>query len=201
MIRILFFVKHRLGFIWRIIEYLNGVLFGVLFAKRFGRILDGELKNACTNQYSYHLLSPNDVDALQVFLTQQPEDQTRFFKPHAFDKTTLSRLLHNPSFIMMGIFTQHHQIVGYFFLRCFVNKKCFIGRIVDANFQRQGLAKSMSNIMYRTAWLNGFQCLTTISKHNRAIFDLHQKEKNIQVLKELPDHYLLVEMLPNQPNF
>jgi hypothetical protein len=200
MIRILLFVKHRLGFIWRIIEYLNGVLFGLLFAKRFGTVLENELKNACTDQYQYRVLLPTDAGALQVFLTKQPEEQTRFFKPHAFDKGTLLRLLHNPSFIMMGIFAGE-QIVGYFFLRCFVNKKCFIGRIVDAGYQRQGLAKSMSNIMYRTAWASGFQCLTTISKNNRAIFDLHQKEKNIQVLKELPDHYLLVEMLPNQPNF
>ena len=75
-----------------------------------------------------------------------------------------------------------------------INKKAFIGRIVDVNFQRQGIAKNMSNILYGGIWGNNFRCLSTISKNNIAIINLHKKEGNMKILQELPNNYLLIEI-------
>ncbi len=150
-------------------------------------------KNANHADYIYREIEKTDLLNLQQFFNNQDPEQFRFFKPHGFDKATLKRLHSNPAFTMMGVF-KGDEIVGYFFLRFFVNKNCFIGRIVDGNHQRKGIARSMNEIMYQAVWQNGFRCLSTISKHNDSIFNFHKKENNMVVLKELPNDYLFVEI-------
>jgi GNAT superfamily N-acetyltransferase len=143
----------------------------------------------------YRLIVQSDLPSLQQFLEKQNPVQVKYFNPHSFDLVTLRKIHKNPSFIMMGAF-RDELIVGYFFLRCFFTRKCFIGRLVDEDYQRQGIARKMSDIMYHTAWNCGFKCMTTMSRNNQAIINLHDREGNTRILKNLPDNYLLVEILP-----
>lgn len=195
MVKILLFIKHNLGFIWRIIEWFNGLLFGVLFKKKFLRNLDKLLAGYENREFVYRRISSADLPALHEFFKNQPEESFRFFNPHDFDMSTLRRLHNNPAFIMMGVFDQE-KMVGYFFFRCFANKKCFIGRIVDNGYRRRGIAVAMNELIYNTIWNSGFRCLSTISKNNTSIYNLHQKGNNIKVLKELDNDYLFVEIVP-----
>lgn len=193
MVRILLFIKHRLGFVWNLIEYLNGLVFGMLYGKKISSSLNRLFGESNNGSFVYRKLKSADIPALEAFFAAQHSEQFSFFRPHKFDLKSLMRLNRNPSFLMMGVFEQN-EIVGYFFLRFFVNKKCFIGRIVDGGHQRQGIARSMNHIMYQTAWQNGFRCLSTISRQNSSIYNFHKADKNFVVLKELPNDYLLVEI-------
>ncbi len=175
------------------IEYLNGLVFGMLHGKKISSSLARLFRESNSGSFVYRQLNSADIPALEIFFAAQHSEQFSFFRPHKFDLKSLMRLNRNPSFLMMGVFKES-EIVGYFFLRFFVNKKCFIGRIVDGNHQRQGIARSMNHIMYQTAWQNGFRCLSTISKQNSSIYNFHLADKNFVVLKELPNDYLLVEI-------
>lgn len=186
-------LKHHFKLVWSIIEWLNGKLFSLFYARSFETEIGKLLENSSSNKYKYKRLEEKNMEALSAFFERQPKESYRFFNPHSFDSASLKRMFDNPSFIMMGV-TDGDKLVGYFFLRCFINKKCFIGRIVDAAYQKQGIANGMNDIMYKAAWRNGFQCLTTISKQNEAIVNLHKKEANTVILRELPNNYLLVEM-------
>jgi hypothetical protein len=66
--------------------------------------------------------------------------------------------------------------------------------MVDQNYRRLGIASRMSEVMYQTLWENNFRCLSTISRHNRSILNLHEQEGRLKVLKELPNDYLFVEI-------
>jgi len=85
--------------------------------------------------------------------------------------------------------------VGYFFLRFFANRKCFVGRIIDREYRGMGIGNGMNRIMYRTAWNMGFRCLSTMSKNNSAVMKAHQKNSSMLVLKELQNDYILVEFI------
>ncbi len=98
---------------------------------------------------------------------------------------------------MMGAFNQD-KIVGYFFLRFFPNKQCFVGRLIDKEYRGQGIGTVMNNIMYETAWRMKFRCLSTISKNNIAVIRAHAKNPNMNVIKELQNDYLLVEFVRSQ---
>jgi hypothetical protein len=194
VIKILLFIKHHLGFLWKLIEALNGWLFGLLFERQINRNLQILLEKSYHKKFIYKKLEEGDLPKLHDFFDRQNPEQFRFFKPHAFSLTALQRLYQNQAFLMLGVFDSE-KLIGYFFLRFFLNKKCFIGRIVDDNYQRQGVAKSMNEIMYQTIWQSSFRCLSTISKHNKSIVNFHQKGDNIRILKELPNDYLFVEIV------
>jgi len=194
MIKILLFIKHHFGFLWNLIEAVNGWLVGILYGKLINRNLQLLLSKSYHEKFIYKKLNETDLPILQTFFGNQRPEQFQYFKPHEFTLSALQRLHRNQAFLMLGVF-DGEKLIGYFFLRFFLNKKCFIGRIVDDNYQRQGVAKSMNKIMYQTIWQSGFRCLSTISKHNKSIVNFHQKGKNIRILKELPNDYLFVEIV------
>lgn len=168
----------------------------MIYGTRLQREAIRQLEGQQTELIIYRLLDESDLSLLNELLENQELDQVQYFKPHSFDLISLKRVFKNPSFIMMGAF-KGNSLAGYFFLRCLINRRCFIGRLVDKKYQRQGIAGRMSDIMYHTAWNSGFRCLTTISKNNKAIYELHEREGNTQLIRKLPDNYVLVEIKPS----
>jgi RimJ/RimL family protein N-acetyltransferase len=192
--RFLLYIKHHLEFLWKILEFGNGVLFRIIFYKGLIRNAERILNEYSTNKYTYRILNVDDLKDLYFFFKKQKQEQYEFFKPHKFDKKTLTRLHKNPSFLMFCIF-DNDKIIGYFFLRCFVNKRSFIGRFVDSNYQGQGLGKIMGKILYNIAWTSDFRIFSTISINNIASFNSHKANKNIKIVKELFNDYYLVEFI------
>ncbi len=95
---------------------------------------------------------------------------------------------------MMGVF-QDNLLVGYFFLRFFFNRKCFVGRLIDKDFRGKGIGGEMNRIMYETAWRMKFRCLSTISQDNTSVMRAHSKNETMKVLKHLKNNYMLVEFV------
>jgi len=194
MIKLLIALKKRMPFIWRFVEYNNGLIFRVLFYNRIKYNAARVLEYYTKEQFTYRFLTQNDLQALHELFQRQNQEQFRFFKPHNFDLKTLKRLFKNPSFFMFGVF-DNNELAGYFFLRCFSNKKGFIGRLVDANYQGQGMGKIMGKILYQIAWDSGFRIFSTISIKNVASFNSHKANQNLKIVKELSDNYYLVEFV------
>lgn len=194
-VKMLIYAKHHYPFIWYLIEWFNGYLFGLLYSEKIYKTAREMLDRVDHPEYAYRLLSRTDLTALEYLLNSQDNGQNRYFRPHKLDGKSLQKLFLNPSFLMMGVFEYSTgRMVGYFFLRFFLNRKGFIGRLVDQNYQRRGIATLMSEVMYQTLWRNDFRCLSTISRHNSSILKLHEREGRLKILKELPNDYLFVEI-------
>ena len=145
--------------------------------------------------FDFRPLEASELDELQALIERQEPERLRHFQPHAFDQATLKHMHANPAFLMFGVFSDA-RMVGYFFLRCFWNRKCFVGRLIDEPFEGQGIGRVMNQIMYHSAWRSGFRCMTTISRHNRAIMRSHQRNPHARIVHELANDYLLVEFHP-----
>lgn len=198
MIRVLLNIKHRLPFLWRVVERLNALLFILLHRKRVMANANSCIESYKLDSFNFRLLDELDARSLSEFLKRQPEVRTEFFKPHGFDLYSVIRQAKNPAFLMFGVF-RRKDLVGYFFLRCFWNQKAFVGRIIDQDWEGQGIGRVMNNILYNTAWESGFKCLTTISKHNQSVIRSHVNNPTSHILGHLPNGYMLVEMVrPDQ---
>jgi len=134
------------------------------------------------------------LDLLYYFLSNQDERQLKYFKPHDFDKKTLKELMHNPSFFMMGVF-DGKELIGYFFLRCFINKQCFTGRIIAREYQGKGISKPMGKILLESAWNSNFRVFCTVSKNNLNSLAAIRSVAKIRIVKELPNDYLYLEYI------
>lgn len=192
--KILLFIKHKIPFFWSLIELINAFLFKILYSKKINNITDKVLQEFFFKPYISRKLEYKDIKKLEHLISNQEQKRLKYFKPHKFDYKSLVKELHNPSFLMMGVF-ENETLVGYFFLRCFWNKKCFVGRLIDEPYEGKGIGRVMNEILYNIAWDAGFRCLSTISKHNNMVIRSHSNNKTMIILKELPNDYLFVEFI------
>ena len=132
--------------------------------------------------------------SLYSLINSQEKSDLKYFKPHDFDLNSIIRQFDNQSFLMFGAFLEN-KMIGYFFLRCFISKKCFVGRIVDKEYRGQGIGLKMNKIMYETSWGMSFRCLSTISLDNEYIVKAHSKNFYMVFRKKMPNNYILVEFM------
>ena len=194
MTALLLFLKHRVPALWRVIEWANAVLFSLLHRARFEREAERSLRDFTLPTYDFRFLAATDLPALAVLIVRQAPGRLDHFKPHGFDQASLARVHANPSILMFGVFIGE-TLAGYFFLRCFWNRRCFVGRLIDEPHERRGIGRVMNRIMYATAWRSGFRCMTTVSKKNAMIMRSHANNPAAQVRRELPNDYLLIEFV------
>lgn len=194
MEKLFLFIKHNFRAIWAIIEWGNGVLFAIFYSAVMERILPGVFKEFRLEPYTFRRLLPEDSEQLYELISAQPVADLEFFHPHAHDLRSIKKQFKVSAFLMMGVF-DGNRLTGYFFLRFFANRKCFVGRLIDINHRGRGIGDVMNRIMYNIAWRMKFRCLSTISRNNRHVMHSHSRNSHIKVLKELHGDYLLVEFV------
>ncbi len=194
MEKILIFIKHNFGFLWIIIEGINNSLFNLLYSSKLQLLLPDVIKEFGIDDMIVRKLVTDDTYSLFELITSQQSSDLKYFKPHGFDRDSIRKQFAKRSFLMMGVFDKD-KMIGYFFLRFFANKKCFVGRLIDMEYRGKGIGNVMNNIMYNIAWRMDFRCLSTISKNNKAVIGAHKNNSNMIVLKELQNNYLLVEFV------
>ncbi|HDZ42118.1 MAG TPA: hypothetical protein ENH59_10650 [Bacteroidetes bacterium] len=194
MEKFLIFIKHHFRFIWRIIEWVNGQMFSLLHRSRLYKVLPGVFRDFSRPPFIYSLLSLEDSEPLFKLINSQNKKDLDYFRPHGFDLLSIKKQFANSSFLMMGVFDKE-DLVGYFFLRFFANRTCFVGRLIDKQYRGSGIGRVMNDIMYHTAWRMNFRCLSTISRNNAAVMKAHSKNPSMIILKKLKDGYMLVEFI------
>jgi len=124
------------------------------------------------------------MNMLYNFFDRQDEAHIKYFKPHSFDHDGLKYVLTASSFLAFGYF-HGPELIGYFILRLFANKKIFPGAIVDPSYKRSGTGKSMAALMYCI----GQRAYKTVSKDNIASLKTHK----YAFVKNLPKNYVLLK--------
>ena len=191
---ILIFIKHNFAILWKIIDSINGYLFRLFYESKLKIIIKDVMDESTSNSFLFRELISSDIQSLFNLINSQNPDDLKYLSPHGFDLISLRKQFSNHAFLMMGSF-DGEKLIGYFFLRFFSNKKCFVGRLIDIDYRGKGVGKVMNNIMYETAWRMDFRCLSTISQSNKAVMRAHAKNPTMVVLKELQNDYLLVEFV------
>lgn len=175
-------------------EWVNGVLFAFFYKSKLEMVLPIVFSEAATGRFAYRKLGIEDIRSLFDLIAEQTLSDLKYFSPHKFELTSLETQFKKPAFLMMGAF-EKEKLAGYFFLRFFANRKCFVGRLIDKDYRGKGVGATMNFIMYETAWQMGFRCLSTISRNNISVMRAHSKNPDMIILKDLSDDYILVEFV------
>lgn len=186
-------LRDKFGFLWNIIEWCNAFVFALTHKSALQKI-PGILEE-CSGQFTLRVAAPADAAPLAAFFAEQPEEAFKFFKPHAFDEKTLSKIIRNKAFLTFLVL-DGEKIVGYFFLRCFVNGKSFRGRIVDYRWRNKGIAKQMGLTMNKIIAVLNVRLFGSISPDNYASLQSTKAVNDIRVIKTLDNGYYYIEYLP-----
>ena len=186
-------LRDRFGFIWNLVECGNALVFALTHKAALKKI--PAILQECSGTYTLRMVEPADAPALAKFFTEQPEEAFKFFKPHAFDEKTLSKIIRNRAFLTFLVL-DGEKIVGYFFLRCFVNGKSFRGKIVDYRYRGKGIAKLQGLAMTKVAVALGVRMFGTISPDNYASFASSKAVNETRIVATLDNGYYYIEYLP-----
>lgn len=189
------YILAKMPWLWNIVEWGNAEAFSVMYKKEL-ETLPGVVEKY-NEKFCVSLVTENDVKELAHFFSVQPVEAFQFFKPHDFDEKTLSKLTKRKSFLMF-IVKEGDSIVGYFFLRCFVNGNAFKGRIVDEQHRNQGIAKLMGNVINDVVLHLGLKLFTTISPDNYASLASTKAVNDIRIIRTLKNGYYYIECSPKK---
>lgn len=188
-------IRDKFGFIWNIIEWCNAFLFALTHKSALQKI--PEILQECSRQYTLRVAAPADAAPLAKFFADQPEDSFKFFKPHAFDEKALSKIIRNKAFLTFLVL-DGEKIVGYFFLRCFVNGKSFRGKIVDYRYRGKGIAKLLGLAATKVASALKMRVFGTISPENYASLASSKAVNEVRIVETLENGYYYIEYLPKK---
>lgn len=186
-------LRDKFGFLWNMIEWLNALVFAMTHRAALKKV--PEILQEFSDKFSLRLAEPADAAPLATFFAEQPEEAFKFFKPHAFDEKTLLKIIKNRAFLTFLVL-DGEKIVGYFFMRCFVNGKSFRGKIVDYRYRGKGIAKFQGLAATKVATLLGVRVFGTISPENYASLASSKAVNETRILKTLDNGYYYIEYLP-----
>lgn len=188
-------IKERCGFLWDAIECGNALAFSVMYRKGLKRI--PEILEKYSTDFTLRLATKDDIPDMVKFFAEQPENAFKFFKPHGFDEKSLKKIVCNKSFITFLVLSGE-SIVGYFFLRSFVNGKSFKGYMVDYRWRKKGIAKLEGIVMNEVVQTLGIRMFGSISPENEASMAAAKAVNEVNVLKTLENGDYYIEFLPKE---
>lgn len=198
MIRLLLYIKRKGSFLWNAISTANDWLFGLLYERRIRKHAATVLREHRDTRFTFRMIEERDLDPLTAFFQQQEEQAFTYFKPHCFDQQTLRQLHSSHSFFLFGAFNPRKEIIGYCFLRCFINRQAFRGKMVDKHYQGRGIAKEMGRLLSDICWRSHFRLFATVAKENTSSLRSSGAVNTIRIVNELPNDYIQVEYLPKR---
>ena len=199
-------VKERMGFVWDAVEWANAWVFGWQHRGQFGYTLPSDDKGIVVREATL-----DDISHLVDFFQQQPADAFRFFKPHGFDAVGLRKVIRNRSFLAFVACAQEEgskdlriegskdgtsdsgAIVGYCFMRSFVNGTSYRGYMVDHRQRGRGIGKLMGRAMNVVGDALGLRMYKSISPDNPSSLGVTKSVCDIRVLRTLDNGDMLVE--------
>lgn len=187
------FLQRHLKPVWAVVESVNTGLFRMRYGSRLKRLPD--VVSAYPGVVS---VSPEDATDLAAFFSKQPEDAFAYFRPHDFDWESLESLAKNPCRLMYVV-KEEGEIVGYFFLRCYFFGKNFLGKMVDAGHQGQGIGQKMCCCAMDISQTLGMRMFESISKNNPGSLGATQKVLETRIVKELDNDVLYIEDIRKKP--
>ena len=188
-------LRDRFSFLWNLVEWGNAFVFALTHRAALKKI--PAILQECSGMYTLRVAELADATALATFFAEQPEEAFKFFKPHAFDEKTLSKIIRNRAFLTFLVL-DGEKIVGYFFLRCFVNGKSFRGKIVDYRYRGKGIAKLQGLAATKVASALKMRVFGTISPENYASLASSKAVNEVRIVETLDNGYYYIEYLPKK---
>lgn len=182
-------IQEKCPWIWDCVEAFNATICGL-------KIGDVRRLQSCLVS-SLRIADSNDAGHLADFFARQPEESFKWFRPHGFDEKTMRKLLSRKSYIIY-VLEEKGEIIGYAFLRCFINGKCFLGKMVDVNHQGKGVCTKLCEVGMNIAQKTGFRMFESINKENVGSMKASQKACDVIVVEELDNGDLLIEDRPRR---
>ena len=185
--------KKKYPSIWSFIEILNGALLRLFFRKSLKNIEQKIIDFLKKENISANYASIRNVISVSKFLNELPSEDILYFHPFDYSKKSLSHVLSCHTYQIYVVYFDN-QIVGLFFLRYFINNKCFLGYVVKKEFRGKGLGKKMLQAIIYGVSNSGFALMSTICADNIASIKAHLATGKFEIIEKLSSNEIVLKM-------
>ncbi len=192
------FIKARCTFLWNAAERLNGEAFSLRYGRRL-KTIDDILLNNTPGPFIMRTADKSDAADMETFFKAQPKESFRYFRPHGFDRISLTHVIKSKSFLTF-ILTENDAIVGYAFMRSFVNGTSYRGYMVDYRRHGQGIAKIMGQAMNSVGDALQLKMYKSISPDNVASMKVTEAVCDMETIKTLSNGDYLIKCMSKPLN-
>lgn len=193
-------IKHNCSFLWDLMEWGNSVIFSLLYKRKL-KLVENAVGQGVPYPYKMRRIAECDITMLHDFFLQQPDEAFNFFKPHDFDISSLKKLVKNRSFLSFILVDKcggQDAIVGYSFLRSFINGSSYRGYIVDYRHRGKGIAKMMGYGLNRVGDTLKLKMFKSISPNNPASMKVTQDVCDVEKIRLLNNGDYLMKCTTKQ---
>lgn len=186
-------IKNKYTFIWFFIERING-LFCKIFKKESMVNIENRIINFWGNENTIaKKATSSDISDIVSFFEELSSEDTQYFQPFEFTKKSLLHVLSCGTYqLYLVIFD--NQIAGIFFLRFFINNKCFLGYAVKKEFRGKGLGQGMLAAIIYGISRSKFRLMSTICTNNTASLKAHMATGRFEIIETLQTNEVVLRM-------
>ena len=189
------FIKDRCSFIWDFVEWGNSLAFSIKYRKGL-KLVNNVVNTGVLEPYEMRLAKKDDVGELLTFFNKQPEEAFRFFNPHGFDERSIRVVVGRKSFLTFILLEKNNakdEVVGYGFMRSFVNGSSYRGYMVNVEHRGRGLAKIIGRGLNHVGDALHLDMYKSISPQNQASMKVTQAVCDTEVLRTLENGDYLIK--------
>ena len=141
----------------------------------------------------------NDISNIVSFFEGIAYEDTKYFQPFDFNNKSISHVLSCGTYqLYLVIFD--NKIAGIFFLRFFINNKCFLGYIVKREFRGRGLGRRMLSAIIYGVSSSKFKLMSTICSNNTASLKAHMATGRFEIIDTLQTNEIVLRMKKKNAN-
>jgi len=195
MIEIFKMLKNRIPILWNIIEYTNGLLIHLFYGSMLDEISRKMINSKHLLKYKCERAKITDTDKLYQYMKRLGEEDIVYFKPFEFDKSSISNVLASGTYQLYLVYeTDGNNIIGFFFIRYFINRKCFLGFYVDSEFRSRGIGKAMIRAIADSIHFSCFQLYSTVCEENQASLNAHLSAAPFEIIERLNSNEIVLRL-------
>jgi L-amino acid N-acyltransferase YncA len=183
-------IKNDYPILWYFIELLNS--FALSIYKSQMNAIEKRILSFPVG-FGYRIQKEEKEQEYEIydFFKSFTQEDIEYFRPFPFDHKSIKHVITNTSY-QIFILKKNEEIVGLFFLRYFINKKCFLGFVVKRAYQGKGIGKSMLNAMTEAVKNSSFILMSTVCEKNKASLAAHLADNKFEIIDTLPSHEILL---------
>lgn len=193
MIEVIKKIKIRFPDIWEIMENLNGLVIWLLWSKRLKEAARVSISSFKVNGLKCYQGRQIDCRPLLEFLKKLSYSDIEYFKPFRFSEKTIEHILKCRTY-QVFIVRAENEIIGFYFIRYFLNRDCFLGFAVGLKNRGHGLGKEMVSSIVAAAKIARFRLMSTVCVGNVQSLKVHLSAAPFTILKELSSGELLLRL-------
>jgi L-amino acid N-acyltransferase YncA len=194
LVEILKKVKLRYPVVWDWVEDINGILLDKSQPRRMS-----DIKRKISvfppghSGLVFRDAKKEDIPIIVEFLNHLSAEDVAHFRPFPFTDRSLDHVISCGTYQVYKAMSKG-ELVGFFFLRFFINSQCYLGFAVKSSYRGKGIGKKMIEAMASAVKDSGFQLMSTVCADNQASIKAHMAAAQFEIVSHLSSDEIVLRL-------